>query len=198
MLNPFKRRRAVVALDFDGTLLPTYEQIALWHDNTYGTNFSPFDAARWPDQRLVSLWGYNATAKAQQFYNDGFAYRAHPIENSSETVAALAKDVNFVVITSGSKTEQHKKKLWLKRYFPVVKHVGFIADGETKLTLCRKFNVGIIIEDRYDYASGCAQGGVNAIILARYRWSKGPDAPRINFAEDWAEVPEMIRSLLQN
>ena len=113
MLNPFKRRRAVVALDFDGTLLPTYEQIAQWHDETFATSFSPFDASRWPDQRLVSLWGDDATAKAQQFYKAGFAYRARPIDGAQDAVASLENEVNFVVITSGSKTEQRKKKRWL-------------------------------------------------------------------------------------
>lgn len=196
MLNLFKRRRAVVAIDFDGTLLPTYEQIARWHDDVYGTEFSPFDASRWPDQRLVSLWGDDATAKAAQFYKTGFAYRSRPIDGAREALAEFANKVDFVVISSGSKAEQHKKKRWLARFFPEIKHIGFIADGETKRILCRKFGATIIVEDRYDYASDCARGGVDAIILERYRWGKGPDAPRIHNASDWTEISELIRKLL--
>ncbi len=45
-----------VGYDFDGVLLPTYEELARLSDIHFGTNFAPFQREDWSHPDMAELW----------------------------------------------------------------------------------------------------------------------------------------------
>lgn len=182
--------------DFDGVLLPTYEMIALWHDENFDTNFHPFDPSRWADHTLKDLWGPDAPVKGPAFDRSRFAFESEPIEFAESGVSELATFADLAILSSGYDEVRPLKTDWTKRWFPEITEAFYLNAGESKADICLREGARLIIEDRYDYALDCAKVGIPAIILDRYQWGAGPEHPLIHHSATWAEIPALARKIL--
>ena len=201
ILTDMKLRRSkkpLLAVDYDGTLLPTYEAIVEWSDETYGTHFSPFKRKDWPDHWMHDVWGSYPAIRAAHFDRD-FRKTGHaPVEESQGSIKRLCKKYDIVVISSGTVIQRKIKRRWLKTNFPQIKKVIFIDEKgryANKSLACTALGVTAIVEDRYDYAAECSKAGIPAIILDRYEWSRGPKTTNITRVLSWTEAEKHIFTL---
>lgn len=189
-------KRPRIMLDFDGVLLPTYEMIALWHDENFDTNFHPFDPSRWADHTLKDLWGPDAPLTGPVFDKSGFAFLAETIEGVKAGVKELAAIADLAILSSGYDWVRPFKTKWARRQLPEISEAYYLESGESKAGICLLEGASLIIEDRYDYALDCAKVGIPAIVLDRYQWGAGPEHQLIHHSPTWAEIPAIARKIL--
>ena len=199
MTNNVSPHTLRIAVDFDGFLLPTYEQKTKWYRENYDPFLPPFNPEDWTDHSMVTLWGGEQDTLGPLYDTTRDTYTALPIPGSLAAMRALQRDASrpeLFLLSSGYDWQRVLKDKWVNDHeFPIQRSV-YMEQGQTKADVCRLEGATCILEDRYDYALNCATSGTPAILLQRYTWSRGPEHELIYKIDDHNGVLDAYHAIL--
>lgn len=123
-----------------------------------------------------------------------------PVRGAIKSVEKLLKENEIVIITSRPANQRRKTKAWLKKYFGKIKiEVYFTGDfhkgKNTKIEICKKIGIDLILEDHPDYAQKCAEEEIKVILFDR-PWNRNLAAhPSIFRVKNWNQALTQISKL---
>lgn len=201
--------RPIIALDFDQTLIATFE-----------TAWASFQELRWwklsaPEAMAMheGWWKHpsiNISQKEAFAMFDDFALRswdleAFPVEGAQEGVAEIISDGIYLIIVT-ARVESVRKastihSLW--KHFPSlvdVPHyfIGLEADGpptKNKGQVCHEAGVSILVDDSLTLLRHAVSFGVTGILLSTSSNYSLAVPEGIWRANSWADIPEMVRRI---
>lgn len=185
--------KPILAIDIDEVLFPFTENLAIFHNERYGTSLTTHDFSTF---YLEQVWGGTAAdafRKVSEFQQTGAITRLGPIPGAVEGIKALKGHYKLVIVTSRQSTIQKETGSWLERHFPETfagVHFANYWDPElpkvSKADVCGAIGAEILIEDHLDYARVCAGRGIRVLLFGDYPWNQADSLPKgIERIEDW-------------
>lgn len=186
----------VIGIDFDDVLADTVGQLIEFHNDVYGTTLTrdQFHSPRWWE-----VWGGTRDQSVKKFFE--FKDTSHfknvqPVEYAIDAIDELSKNHTLVVITSRQIEFVEETNDWIKKHFPnkfkdifLANHAHWALSGEstTKLEICKKEQVNILIEDNLEYAEECAEEGIQVLLLDT-PWNQGKLPDNVYRVHSWKEI----------
>lgn len=186
----------LIAIDLDEVLVDTLSGVIAFHNATYGTSLEKkhFFSYRWWEvwggTREESIDKFLLFAKSDYFTN------LQPLEDALASIEALAKDHTLIVITSRQNELEVSTKQWITKHFPqkfkevyIINHADWSKGGKTttKLELCQRLGVEVLIEDNLEYANECASSTAKVFLLD-YPWNQGKTKKGVLRVTSWQEI----------
>jgi len=185
-----------IGVDLDDVLADTMGPLIRFHNDTYGTKLQRehFLSPRWWE-----VWGGTRDQSVNKFFE--FTETLHfkdlqPLEEAIEAIDELSKKHELIVITSRQTEFITETKRWIKAHFPgkfrdifVTNHAHWAKTGTsmTKLEVCQKENVDVLIEDNLEYAVECAIENTKVLLLDA-PWNQGKLPKNVHRVFSWKEV----------
>eukprot|EP00947_MAST-08B_sp_MAST-8B-sp1_P000753 g753.t1 len=210
-----RRRLPVIAVDIDEVIGAFLPALIKWHNDTYGTVHTLRD---FQSYRFCDTWGgtnAEATEKVHAFFETPyFLSRLEPIQGALDVLRRFQGRATFKVVTSRQHVIAQATLEWLEAHFPGVFADVFFgnhwtlanpdpskitASKMTKLDMCRKGGAIALIDDNPSYATQCAEGGLELVVLfGVYGWNRVDTSghPAIVRAKDWEQVEAILDTFL--
>jgi len=193
----FKRlfkRKPVVAVDVDDTLLDTLSPLLEYFNSTHDTRITREQCVNY---RLQEIFGYSEEegfAKIKYFFSLPEGKDLKPTPGAIEAIQALKKDFSLIALTARWKHMQKLTEKQLEKHFPgVFMKIVCCGDEMSKKDYCTKKRIHHIIDDAPHHAHECAENGVNSYLFGEYGWNKEyKKIPGLSRTLNWNEVCDLL------
>jgi len=188
-----------IGIDLDDTALDLIGALVLFHNAIYGTNLTRED---FKSHKFHEIWGgtgEEAAKKVDYFYQTKYFDEMQPIPGAVEAIDLLAQGTNLEAITARpiairEKTERQVRThfgnnfseiFYSSNYFTKVQNDG------TKLEICLRRGVSVMIEDVLEYAMQFANTNIKVLLFGNQPWNQNGYLPsNIIRVKNWKEARE--------
>jgi uncharacterized HAD superfamily protein len=186
----------LIAVDLDEVLAETLSAFVAFHNQTYNTHFAPenFHSYKWwevlGEKREHVVDKFLAFAQTHQFQE------MPPLPEAVDAITFLAKKHELIVLTSRQSELEEKTKLWIEKHFPkkfkeiyITNHPDWAKGGKTmtKVAVCQRLHIEVLIEDSLDYAQECVSDRTTVFLL-NHPWNQGKEQKGIVRVHSWKEL----------
>jgi uncharacterized HAD superfamily protein len=190
-----------IGVDLDDTAFDFVGALILFHNAVYHTNLT-FE--QFTSHRFSEIWGgtgEEAVRKVAYFSRTKYFEEMQPILGAVEAIAMLAQDKYLDAITSrpADLKERTARQVTthfgnnFERIFHSYNHFTEIQNEGTKLEICLRENISIMIEDSLEYAMQFANTDIRVLLFGDYPWNQNGTLPsNILRVKTWKEVLEKI------
>jgi len=170
-----------IGSDVDEVLADFIEPLLNYSNPRFGTHLKRDDLK---DYSLSKAFGISIEEELnvlEWFHKDGFLSVIGTVEGSVEGTRHLnAKNYELYAVTARPSKLSLDTIRWLdNNFFTTSYHgiftaacfangyEGYAGNGTllTKASICKMLNIGVLIEDRVDYATECADAGIEVLLL---------------------------------
>ncbi len=164
-------KKTKMGVDLDEVLADFIPELNNFYNFFYDTKFK---IQNYKDYDLEKTWGGDrkrAVKIVKDFYKSEFFYKIKPVPYSQKALEVLSKNSEFIAITARPAYLQEATEYWIKKFFPEkIKKVFYtgqyvLQSPLSKLDICLKEDVGIIIEDNLQTSLECAKKGIKSFLL---------------------------------
>ena len=191
-----------IGVDIDGVLADVISKILEWHNRVYGTNYRKEQIVNFQFERLWGGTHEQAKKKIfEEFYHSEEFDDTKPLDGAVDVLKKLSKKHKLVAVTARPAEIKAKTKDWLDEYFPeIFSEVFYNDDWEnvgvygSKVEICQKNHIALIIEDSVENAQAFAEEGIPALLLD-YPWNQSDALPEnVTRVKNWDEIVKLINS----
>ncbi len=186
----------LIAMDLDEVLAETLTGVISFHNQKYGTGLSKDD---FKSYNWWETWGGTRDQVVDKFFEFAqsiYFQEVKPLKDAVDAVSILGMKHELIVLSS-RQTELEKQTLeWVEKHFPnkfrdvlVTNHHDWAKSGNTmtKVEVCQKLEVDVLIEDSLSYANECASENT-IVFLLDYSWNMGKMKKNIIRVKSWGEI----------
>lgn len=181
-----------IGVDLDEVLVEFMGGFIKFHNLRYGTSL------RKEHFKTYKLWDTmgetkeDVIRKINEFYKTNHFRYLLPTKGAIQGIKYLKEGNDLVIITSRPDIISKETNFQVDMYFPncfsaieLTNH--YAENSRTKLSVCDKHNIDVLIEDNLDYALECVKGN-RKVFLLDCPWNQYPNLPkgicRVNSWED--------------
>lgn len=190
----------VIAVDCDDVIAETQCHLALFHNETYGTNYTKEDVKSFFLEHIWQVDRDEAVRRVDQYLVSDHHDAALPKHGAQKSLALL-QSIGFkiVIVTSRPVHSEIRTKQWLEKHFAslyneVIFTSEFHAAGGlvTKAQICTEIGARVLVEDAPHYAIDVAGVGI-PVLLFDVPWNQGvPETENVIRIHSWDEVVRWI------
>lgn len=199
-----KKKRPVLAVDFDEVCVGYLPEFIKFNNATYGTTVTTKDFHSymfWQVDGCKLASREDATARVYEFHASPF-FDCKPLEGACEALLKLKEKYELHVVTSRQNDIKPQTLACMERYFPGVfdgvhfgNHFGVSGKKTSKPDMCKYIGATALIDDSLDYARECANSKIPTYLFGKYPWNQ-TDAqlnPLIHRVSNWNEVLDLLK-----
>lgn len=188
-----------IGIDLDDTAFDLVGALIQFNNECYGTNLTRAD---FKSHRFEEVWGgtrEETIRKIDYFYETKYFSNMKPLLGAVEVIHSLAQENYLEAITARPTIIKEKTERQVQTYFGndfdgIFHSSNFFTklqnDG-TKLEICVREGISIMIEDVLEYALQFANTGIRVLLFGNYPWNQNGSLPsNIIRVKDWKEVLE--------
>ncbi len=194
------KKSKIIGFDLDDVLLNFNDNLYLYHNNVYGTNYKRKYIT---SHNLSLIWQCTqkeATKKLDDFYYSQPHFDALPVEGAVEGVKALDKNHRLFIVTSRPKEIREMTLRWLDLHFPnmfndvyFINHFQGTGKKRTKGEICRELGVQVFVDDVLEYAQTISDAGI-PVLLYDTPWNQGETGSLMTRVYSWPEIVSKLNS----
>lgn len=165
-------KKKKIGIDIDEVLAEFMPELNNFYNSLHRTKFKFED---YKSYDLEKIWGGDRETSVmivKDFYKSAYFYKIKPAFYSQKALEILSKDNELIAITFRPTYLQEATEYWVKKFFPEkIKKV--ICTNQyvlsplkiSKLDICLKEGIEVIIEDNLQVAVECAGKGIKSFLL---------------------------------
>ncbi len=187
----------MIAVDIDDVLFPFVPEFVQFDNARFNGSLSEDDFFNY---RFWEVLGIPLDEAVERVYDFNAAEHSHiePLYNVKDSLKALSKDYDLVVITARHPRFADVTDNWLNTHlegiFSEVVHIGHalvVDEPQRKVDVCHKLKAFALIDDSLDHTSECVDEGIEGILFGNYPWNQSDKLPKgVSRCEDWPAVEE--------
>jgi uncharacterized HAD superfamily protein len=188
-----------MGIDLDDTAFDLVGALILFHNATYETKLTRAD---FYSHKFEKVWGgthEETIRKIDYFYETKYFSNMKPIPGAIEVIHSLAQENYLEAITARpiiikEKTERQVRTYFENDFDKIFHSSNFFTNVQndgTKLEICVREGISIMVEDVLEYALQFANTGIRVLLFGNYPWNQnGSLPPNIIRVKDWKGVLE--------
>jgi uncharacterized HAD superfamily protein len=193
-----KISKPIIAVDVDEVLVPHFQDLIDWYNDTYGTKLvmadnHPTDTTNWGTKSVEE-----AVRRVHNFYETGVFKQAVPFAEAKAAVRKLAERYKLVVVTARDTILEEATRQWLSEHFEeFFAEAHFTAQyslegkSRSKADVCVESGASYLVDDDLSNILKASALGVKGILFADYPWSQADELPaNVTRCLDWEAVLE--------
>ena len=193
-----------IAFDIDGILINFHNPLVIFYNKKHGTSFKVEDITTYDFSRAFQTTEEQFRRDMNEFYSSPL-FRSLPLIKGARRAVRQLSQNNFLgVITSRPDFIYEETLISLRKHFPetfsgvyFTNHYGGNGPRKNKSDFCLEHGYEVIVEDVLEYASECADKGINALLLDKPWNQNGSLHPRVQRVFSWAEILEHLKQKLK-
>ena len=192
-----------IALDLDEIIFPFVENLIIYHNKNYCTNFKFEDIKHY---ELWKVWGgtrEQAIKKVAEFQHTPEFDLIPPIPESALAIEELRKHNELIIVTSRREDMKDKTLAWIDKYFPK-KFSGlyltnaYALDGPTlnKADMCLENGSKLLVDDCLEFAKECSEKGIETWLWYK-PWNQSSSLPYlVSRFKIWKEFLNIVQDIV--
>jgi len=188
-----------IAVDIDEVLADLLNQIILFHNEKYGTNFKRDDFYSYS---YHEVWGGTidqAIGKVEEFFDTNYFKETLPIKGALPSLLFLKEKGHDLFLITGRKYEvEEETKNWIEKYFPNIfsgiYHTNTYAPSGIRIDkskVCKELGISLIIDDDILHVKDCTGEGVEVLVYDS-PWNQVGLPTGATRVFDWDEIVKII------
>lgn len=187
-----------IGVDIDGVLADYHSEYIAFHNQKYGTKFTPADIRH---NHFIQAFGKTdeEAYHLMKEFNHTHLETLPILEGAKRAIFKLAETHDLYVITARHPSLKGKTDAWLTTHFGNVFEEAisslYTHAGETilpKWKICHEKNISCMIEDKLVTAVECAENNINTFLINR-EWNQSETLPpRVQRVYSWDEIVKRL------
>lgn len=194
--------KPIVAVDMDEVLFPFIRDFTVFHNQTYGTNFSEADFKHDKYEQVLNASAQELMERIVVFRDAGGVLSSGPLDGAQRSLERLKEAYDLIVVTARFKDLEADTRRWLDMNLPnIFTKVVFSGNwdphasyAQTKAQVCKSAGARVLIDDSLRHLSDCAELGIEGILFGSYPWNQTAALPPgVKRAMDWPHVEGLLK-----
>ena len=190
-------KRKIVAVDVDDVLVPHFQDLVDWYNQTYGTKLTLAHNGRGDPKPWGAETVEEAIKRVGGFFDSNLFKDAKPFKEAVAAVNKLSKRFDLVVITARDTPIEAMTRDWLDKHFKdYFREAHFTArynldkKSSSKASVCASISASYLIDDTPNNLIESLEVGVKGLLFGDYPWSHTVKAlpASIVRVKDWPAV----------
>ena len=194
-------KKSLIAVDMDDVLFDFLGEFFLWHNKTYGSQFSAADMMY---AKLWEVWGgtkEEALERILRFWDDTDLLPIKPINGAREALGEMKKDYRLAVVSARFENTLEASQLWLDKYFADVFDEVILGISDpmaqerqrNKAEVCVDIGAKLLIDDQLVHAVECSKVGVEVLLFGEQAHNQSAELPQgVTRVADWNAIVEIL------
>ncbi len=193
--------KPLIAVDMDDVLFDFLGEFFLWHNEQFGTQFTPNDMIF---SKLWEVWGGSkeeALERIKGFWQETDLLPIEPIAGAKQVLEQLKASYRLAVVSARFASTVAQSEAWLERYFPNIfeeLELG-ISDpmsqerSRSKAEVCLEKGASMLIDDQLVHAIECSQAGIEVLLFGDQAHNRSEKLPeKVTRVVDWTAIGELL------
>lgn len=188
-----------IAVDLDGCLAETVEQVIIFHNDVYKTSLKKSD---FTSSFYEKIWGgtkEESELKVEQFVNSSYFSQIKVVESALQELIRIKSLGHTLFLVTGRNQNLRQLSLdWINLFFPnIFEGVYFTNaysvnnDSISKAIICLQLHCSFIIEDDMMHIKECAKSNIKVLVLDQ-PWNSGKLPVSSYRVLNWQEITSAI------
>ena len=189
----------IIGFDLDDILLRFQDTMRMYHNETYGTNYTEEHDIIW---NLWERWHCSpeeSIKRLKDFFVHEYHYNAPPLPGSIEGIKSLKKNHKLFIVSAKPEELREKTLEWLDKHFPnmfeelIFTKPLYDPQKQNKSEVCKTLGIEIFVEDALHNAYDVAKVGI-PVLLLDMPWNRNQkDLPEgVTRVFSWPEIVQKI------
>lgn len=181
-----------IGVDMDDTIFPFVRGLIRWHNRTYGTSWK---IGQFYTYKFGQIEGFpkNAQERVIEYIESDSHWNIKPIKGARSALKRLNDWNDLVLITSRHEEyrdrtleyiEQHIGDNIFQSFRFAYNHFTKNGKGGSKVEICEKEGIPIVIEDTVENARALNEAG-RSVIMLDWPWNRGYSHPLTYRVSRW-------------
>ena len=192
--------KPIIAVDIDDVLVPHFQDLITWHNQTYGTKLSLSDNGN----EDLTVWGADtgeaAVKRVHQFFDSQAFLDARPFLEAKASLGLLGAQFDLVVVTARDTIIEKVTRDWLAEHFTdmfegahFTSKYSLEGKRRQKSEVLKEVKAEYLIDDSLDNILAAVQVGLQGVLFGDYPWNRGEVPLGVVRCKDWPAVVEYFR-----
>jgi len=191
------KNKRKIGIDLDDTAFNFMDALILFYNSVYHANLK---REQFKIYRFSDVWGgtmQEAIQKVDDFYATKYFEEMQPLPGATEVISLLSQDNCMEAITARPTSIKERTEWQVRihfqdgfsRIFHTYNHFTGAKNDGTKLEICLREGISVLIEDSLEYAMQFANTGIRVLLFGDYPWNQNGSLPtNITRVENWKGV----------
>jgi len=193
--------KPTIAVDLDEVLGQFLQQLALFHNEEYGTSLTIKDFHSYHFADVWECTDEEASARVRKYFASKYFEDIPPVPKAFDVLSKHKDSFRFVVVTARQHFLEETTRQWIAKHYPELfddilfgNHYGTEGKKVPKSELCKTINAIALLDDSLHHALDCSPIMTTILLVdldGQYTWNQNPN-PRTNKC---VEVPSNVQRL---
>lgn len=188
------KNKRKIGFDLDDTTFNFIDNLILFYNDLYSTNLR---REQFREYRFSNVCGgtmEEAIRIVDTFYTTKYFERMQPLPGAVEVASLLSQDDCLEAITARPTSIKERTEWQVRTHFKdnfskifhTSNHFTGAKNDGTKLEICLREGISVVVEDSLEYAMQFVNTGIKVLLFGNYPWNQNGSLPAdITRVENW-------------
>ena len=194
-------KKSLIGVDMDDVLFDFLGEFFLWHNEQFGTQFTPDDMIF---SKLWEVWGGSkeeAVERIERFWQETDLLPIEPIAGAKQVLEQLKDSYRLAVISARFANTVAQSEAWLENYFPNIFEALVLGISDpmaqerprSKAEVCAEKGASMLIDDQVVHAIECSRAGIEVLLFGDQAHNQSEQLPeKVTRVADWMAIGRLL------